>query len=224
MKFLLAYARSSIGQKQLMGLTGLLWCGFLFGHLSGNFALIIGPEAFNKYAHFLSSLGELLYVMEAGLVLTFLLHAYFGMRVYMQNKKARGAQNYAMPSNKGGSHFAARMMAASGITMLIFVVLHLKQFKFGTEYQTLINGLPVRDLYRTVIEMYASPIFTGWYVIAMLLLGIHLTHALQSSLQSLGLNHPKYTPTIKKVSTFFGVVVAGGFIVISIWAHLKGGV
>jgi len=220
MKFLIAYARSSIGQKQLMGLTGLLWCGFLVGHLSGNFALLASAEAFNKYAHFLTSLGGLLYIMEAGLVITFLSHAFLGIRVSMQNKKARET-NYIKGSDKGGSHMAARLMALSGAVTLIFVVLHLIQFKFGKVY--MVPGTEIRDLYKTVMELYANPFFTLWYVIAMVLLGIHLTHALHSSLQSLGLNHPKYTPAILGISKFFGSVVAGGFIVISILAHLKGG-
>lgn len=224
MKGLISYASSSVGKKQIMGISGLLWCFFLVGHLSGNFALFAGPVAFNTYAHFLMSLGGLLYVLELGLLFTFLLHAYLGIKVSLENKKARPIGYAGGSSNKGGAHLLARMMAPTGIVILVFVILHLIHFKYGSYYETIVNGVAMRDVYRTVMEQYSSLGFTAWYVIAMVLLGFHLTHAFQSSIQSLGLYHTSYTPIIKKISVAFGTIISLGFIIISVWAYTRGGI
>ena len=98
------------------------------------------------------------------------------------------------------------------MVILVFIVLHLITFKYGEVYTTVVAGEEIRDLFRLVREVFQSPIYVGWYVFAVALLGFHLTHGFQSSLQTLGANHPKYTPGIKKVSLVYGLVISLGFI------------
>ena len=222
MTWLCRYLSSSIGKKQLMAITGLLLSGFLIAHLLGNFLLMAGADAFNLYAYKLTST-PLIYIAEAGLVAIFLGHLGLAMKLTQENKAARGPQGYYMKTKTGkGSTLASSTMIYSGIIIGIFLVTHLMHFKFGSYYETKVNGVVMRDLYRTVIEFFQNPLFVAWYVAAMILLGLHLSHGVQSAFQSFGLRHHVYTPIIKKASLTFSLLVAAGFAALSIWAHFQG--
>ena len=103
-------------------------------------------------------------------------------------------------------------MAVHGSIVLFFIIYHLITFKWGPVYTIEYAGESMRDLHRLVIEVFSSPAYVAGYVVCLVLLGIHLSHGVSSIFQSLGLNHPKYTPTIKKVGWLYALVVAGGFI------------
>lgn len=215
------YFRSSIGRKHLVAITGLLLCGFLVGHLSGNFLLLVGPDAFNLYAHKLISLGALLWVIEGGLALTFLVHLGLAMKLTFENKKAGG--KYQMKKRTGrGITFMSWSMPYTGLVLLVFLILHLMNLKFGTNYPTEVDGVQMRDLYRTTLEYFQNPVNVVWYVVAMICAALHTAHGFGSAFQSLGLNHPKYYRTIVLVSRAYGILIGGGFAFISIWCHLKG--
>ena len=215
------YFRSSIGRKHLVAITGLLLCGFLVGHLSGNLLLLVGPDAFNLYAHKLTSLGALLYVIEGGLAFIFLLHLYLAFRLNFENYQARG--KYAVKKRTGrGTTFMSATMPYTGLVLLIFLILHLLNLKFGSNYPVAVDGVPMRDIYRTTMEYFQSPVNVAWYVFAMVCAAIHTAHGVASAFQSLGLNHGKYYPKIKIASYLYAIVVGGGFAFLSIWAYLKG--
>jgi succinate dehydrogenase / fumarate reductase cytochrome b subunit len=215
------YCKSSIGRKQLVAVTGLLLCGFLVGHLSGNFLLLAGPDAFNLYAHKLASLGPMLYLIEAGLAAIFLVHLGLAMKLNMENMKSRG--KYQEKNKTGrGTTFASQTMPYTGIILLIFLVLHLCSLKFGSYYETTVDGVLMRDLYRTTIEYFASTAATAWYVVAMFCAAIHTSHGFASAFQSLGLNHGKYFKNVKRLGLIYAILVGGGFAFVSIWCHMKG--
>ena len=217
------YFGSSIGRKQAVAITGLALCGFLVSHLAGNFLLLVGPDAFNLYAHKLASLGSLLYVAEAGLALMFLVHLGLAIKLTLENKKARGVQKYAVKKNTGrGTTFASATMPYTGLVLLVFLILHLMNLKFGTYYTVTVDGVEMRDMYRTTMEYFANPSSSIWYVIAMICAAIHTSHGFSSAFQSLGLNHPKYYPKIKLIGYLYAVAVGGGFAFLSVWAYLKG--
>jgi succinate dehydrogenase / fumarate reductase cytochrome b subunit len=215
------YFRSSIGRKHLVAITGLLLCGFLVGHLSGNLLLLVGPDAFNIYAHKLVSLGALLYLVEAGLALVFLVHLYLAIRLNLENKQACG--KYEMKKWTGrGTNFMSASMPYTGIVLLVFIILHLMNLKFGTNYPTEVDGVQMRDIYRTTVEYFQSPVNVIWYVVAMTCAGLHTAHGFASAFQSLGLNFPKYYPKIKIISYLYAATIAGGFAFLSVWCYLKG--
>ena len=216
------YFRSSIGRKQLVAVTGLLLCGFLVGHLTGNLLLMVSSNAFNLYAHKLFSLGPMLYVMEAGLAGIFILHLGLAFKLNMENMKSRG--KYEQKTKTGrGTTFASQTMPYTGLILLIFLVLHLISLKFGTHYEVTVDGVVMRDLYRTTIEYFRSPIATAWYVIAMLTAALHTSHGFASAFQSLGWNHGKYFKNVKRLGLIYAILVGAGFAGLSIWCHLKGG-
>lgn len=215
------YCRSSIGRKHLVAITGLLLCGFLVGHLSGNFLLLVGPDAFNLYGYKLFSLGAGLYVIETGLLLVFLVHLYLAMRLQVENYKARGKYQTKKWTGRGTTIMSATM-PYTGLVLLVFIILHLKNLKFGTHYETTVDGVVMRDLYRTTMEYFRDPVAVIWYAVAMICAALHTAHGFASAFQSLGLNFPKYYPKIKIISYLYAILVGGGFAFLSTWAYFKG--
>lgn len=204
------YFRSTIGRKQLMALAGLGLCLFVLTHVIGNFLLFVGPEAYNQYSHKLTS-NPLIFVAEAGLVAIFLLHAFEGAMVSWKNYSAR-PQGYAkLPSGPKRTTWTQRTMAWQGVVILVFVVLHILTFKYGTHYDVTYGNETIRDLFRLVVEVFQSPVYVTWYVIAVIILGYHLSHGFYSSLQTLGAHHPAYTPKFKCASVIYGVFIGLGF-------------
>jgi succinate dehydrogenase / fumarate reductase cytochrome b subunit len=206
-----SYLCSTIGKKQIMAVAGLALCLFVLAHAAGNLLMFHSPEAYNKYGHAIVS-NPLLYVAEAGLVLMFLAHIFSGVKVTLRNRAAR-PQNYAVnATGEKATSVTTKTMWVQGVAILAFVVLHLITFKYGPHYTTQVNGVEMRDLFKLVYEVFQSPVYVGWYLAVLLVLCFHLSHGLYSSLQTLGLHHPKYMPKIKCLSVLYGVFVSFAFI------------
>ncbi len=218
------YFGSSIGRKQLVAVTGLLLCGFLVSHLIGNLLLVVGPDAFNLYAYKLFSLGGLLYVIEAVLAVIFLIHLGLAVKLNIENVQARGgAKRYKLKKNTGrGTTFMSQTMPWTGIILLIFTILHLKNLKFGTNYTTVVDGVEMRDIYKTTIEYFQSMTAVIWYIVAMTAAALHTAHGFSSAFQSMGWNHGKYFKNVKRVGYLYAIAVGGGFAFLAVWCHLKG--
>lgn len=207
----ISYFSTTIGQKQLMGLSGLVWSGFVLGHMLGNLLLFVSPEAYNKYGHAITS-NPLIYFIEAFLVGTLLLHIVKGIAVTMKNKSAKPIVAATGLSGAKDSSFAVKTMIYQGVLIAVFVALHIMTFKFGTYYEVNYNGVVIRDLHKLVIEVFQSPVYVFGYVVCLIVLGFHLSHGFYSSLQTLGFNHPKYSPKLQLLGHVYAWVVAIGFI------------
>ncbi len=206
------FLKSSIGKKYLMGIAGLGWTLYVFGHMAGNLLIFAGPEVFNKYAHAIVSNKPLLYGTEVFLSLCLLIHVILGFLLSFENRKAK-PEKYAISSNpEKTSSFASKTMVYHGTIILFFIIYHIMTFKFGPDYKIEYDGVVMRDIYRLVVEVFYSPVYVFGYIICLILLGIHLSHGVSSIFQSFGFNHPRYTPMLKKVGWFYALVVAGGFI------------
>lgn len=206
----IAYFSSTIGRKQLTAVAGLGLCGFVLAHVIGNFLLFVSPAAYNLYSHKLIS-NPLIYVAEVGLVAIFVIHSIVGVLVSLKNRSAR-KKGYSVPaSGEKRTSWTSKTLMWQGIVLFIFVVLHLITFKFGTVYTTSHDGVEVRDLYRLVVEVFQSPVYVAWYVVSVSILAFHLAHGLGSSFQTLGMNHPKYNPAIRKISVIYGLLIGLGF-------------
>ena len=211
---------SSIGQKFVMGITGLLLCGFLAAHLAGNLLLFAGEQWFNEYAEKLHAQWELLIVAETGLLVLFLAHIYLAFATSLGNARAREEQYSVKQAKVPGRIISANTwMFASGAVILGFVLLHLVDLRLGME------GINLRGLdyegkkpFAATMMVLRNPLSRIVYTIAALILGVHLSHGFSSAFQSLGLNHPKYTPLIVIIGRIFAVVIAVGFASIALFA------
>ena len=213
---------SSIGKKQIMALTGLALCGFLVTHLAGNFLIFCGAEAFNTYAHVLTS-NSLIYFAEAILAVIFLTHIFLAILLTWQNKVARGQRYYLKRPTGRGATLASASMPITGLITLVFLVLHLLHFKFGPNYSIVHSGVEMRDLYRLLVEYFASHLNVLWYVFAQMALGLHVSHGLPSAFQSLGCNHPGCNKRLKIIGKIFALLIVLGFSSLPLYLHIKGG-
>ncbi len=204
--------RSSIGQKILMALSGLLYIGFLVAHLGGNFLLYKGRDAFNIYSDKFTST-NLIYVAEAVLILALLVHVWTAMSLTRKNRIAKG-RDYQKQLRKGQQKTNSTYMAFSGILILAFIVLHIYTFKFGNwDNQT------ENTLYDLVLLRFADFWYSALYVIAMLFLGLHLNHALRSALHTLGLI-PQTNKSISRISSLFALLLTVGFASFPVYFYL----
>lgn len=194
---------SSIGKKITVALAGLLLVGFLVTHLAGNLLMFVGGDAFNKYAEALEH-NPLLPVAELGLVALFLLHIVMSARATLANRAAR-PEGYAVYEGKGARTPGSRTMAVTGTLILLFVVVHVATFKYK------VGGAKGAELFEHVVNWFANPWYSGFYVLAVLGVGLHLSHGLQSALQTFGVNHPRYTPLVKKAGLGLAALITLGF-------------
>lgn len=211
---------SSVGTKLLVGVTGFLLFLYLVLHIGGNVMVFLGPDTFNGYSEILLS-NPLIVPIEILLLLTFLLHVYQTITMTLANRHARPVKyvqkKYAgAPSRKT---IASATMIFSGLWLLLFIIIHVRTFKFGTEYET---AAGVRDLYRLEMENFSNPITVAFYVLSMLVVGSHLWHGTSSAFQSLGVENRTWTPSILAAGKAAAVLIAGGFIVIALWAFSQG--
>ena len=211
MGWVVIFCKSSIGKKALMSCTGLFLCLFLIVHLSGNFSLYIGKDAFNTYTDLLSHL-PLIKVAEVIMVLVFAVHIFLAATLTIENRLAR-PQRYAMDVSAGARTFMSSYMFHTGAIVLIFLFIHIWTFKYGDwSHDLALVGNPENlTLYDLVAARFGEAYYSIGYIAAMLVLGFHLNHAFQSAFQTLGLNHKKYTPFIKKLGTLYAAVIAIGF-------------
>lgn len=210
---------SSVGKKYLMGISGLIWAGFVFGHMAGNMLMFIGADLYNQYGHALTS-GMLIYAVEAVLLVSIITHVGLAINLTLENRKAKGSRYAVGPSAQKGGSLASRTMAAQGSLILAFIILHLITFKFGTYYETTVNGVVMRDLHRLMVEVFQSPGYVAWYVVCLVLLGFHLSHGVKSIFQSFGVLTEKWSRAFHKISIVYAVVVALGFLAQPIYVFL----
>jgi succinate dehydrogenase / fumarate reductase, cytochrome b subunit len=204
------FVNSSIGKKITMAVTGGFLLIFLIIHLAGNITLFFGADAFNGYVKALEFVKPLIRVIEVVLLAAFLLHILNGVRLWLENKRARGV-TYKVNSSSENSDVFSRTMFLTGSIVFIFLVLHLGTFfwRFNVHDPTgLANS---HEYFQIVVDFFSYWWYSLLYVIAVLLLGFHLNHGFQSAFQTFGWNHKKYTPILKRIGTTYAIIMAIGF-------------
>jgi len=202
---------SSVGKKLMMAVTGLFFCLFLVLHLAGNLTLYMGKDVFNSYAEHLHSLGPLVTVAEWGLLIFAVIHVSTGLFLFYQNFKAR-PQRYAVNKRAGGRTLGSATMPYTGVVLLLFVFYHLFNFHFVDKTHT--------TIFQIVSNAFAQPGYVLIYTFAMIIAAVHVSHGFWSAFQTLGVNHPKYTPFLRGLSLVFSLIVGIGFGFIPIYVSL----
>jgi succinate dehydrogenase / fumarate reductase, cytochrome b subunit len=209
------FLSSSLGKKLFMALTGIFLILFLAVHLAGNLQLLNddGGKSFNVYAEFMST-NTLVQFVSKGNFAFILLHVVWALVLAIQNRKARGPQGYTKVTSTS-SIWASRNMGILGTLILIFLVIHLKDFwaamHFGGISTVTYDGHEVRDLAGLVSVWFSKSWYVGLYVFCMGALGFHLWHGFESAFQTLGLNHLKYNAVISFVGRAFAIIVPALF-------------
>lgn len=202
---------TSVGKKAVMALTGFVMYGFVVMHMLGNLQVFLGQDALNHYAKFLEETGELLWVARGVLLGSLALHVVFAAILTRENAAARPVK-YAHEDTVRAS-YASRTMMMSGIIVFAFIVYHLMHLTFGNahpQYHGLVDAQGRKDVYSMVVLSFRNVWISAAYVLAMVPLCMHLSHGFQSLFQSLGLNHARYTPVLRKASLAFALVIFAG--------------
>jgi succinate dehydrogenase / fumarate reductase cytochrome b subunit len=202
---------TSVGKKLMMAVTGLFFCIFLTLHLAGNMTIYAGKDAFNSYAAHLHALGPLVTVFEWGLLLFALIHVCTGLFLFYQNFTARPAR-YAVNKRAGGRTLGSGTMPYTGVILLLFVIYHLFNFHFVDKTHT--------TIFQIVSSAFSKPVYVMTYTFAMIVAAVHVSHGFWSAFQTLGANHPKYTPVLRGLSLVFSLIVGIGFGFIPIYMSL----
>ncbi|MEM6423908.1 MAG: succinate dehydrogenase cytochrome b subunit [Cyanobacteria bacterium P01_H01_bin.119] len=224
---LLRIYQSPIGKKLVTGLSGLALATFVLVHMVGNLLLFVGRDAYNAYAYHLEQWGLLLYLVEAVLLGAVLLHGVAGIQIFVGRLRSRptGYRTYQSAGEPSRQSLSSRTMIVTGGVLALFLVAHLRTFKFGKFYAATLPGeTAVRDLARLVIETFHHPIYAFGYAAVMVLLGVHLRHGIWSALQSLGAMGSGFQAGIYTLGTALAIAIALGFIVLplSIYAGWVG--
>lgn len=206
----LAFYDTTIGKKAVMAVTGVILFGFVVGHLAGNLQIYLGPEKVNQYARLLHSMPGPLWGARIVLLVSVVLHIWSSWQLWLLKRRARPVA-YKMRANLDSS-YASRTMIWSGPIVGAFVVYHLLHFTFGTVLPGGLARLPDGsvDVYRNLITGFSQPLVSLFYMVAVTLLGFHLYHGLSSMFQSLGINHPRYTPRFEQFAALASVLITIG--------------
>lgn len=222
MSWIKEYTSSSIGKKQIMAKTGLFLTLFLLGHLLGQIPLLTqDSDAFNKYAHLLTSNKPVYYTIEVILSLIALVHIVLAFKTRMENKAARPVA-YEVNARKGKRGFTSFTMPVTGILIALFLILHISTFRNGAYYETTIDGVVMRDIYKLVVEEFAKPWYSAIYLAAMAVMAFHLRHGIASVFQTFGLNHPKYNDKFEKLALAYAALIGIGNALIVITVMVRG--
>ena len=215
---------SSIGMKIVMAVTGGLLSLFLVAHVLGNLEIFGGAEAINRYGALLRVIPWMLWVVRAGLLTLAVLHVWSAARLLRINAAAR-PQAYKQKSYRATT-WAARAMLLSGFVVAAFVVFHILHFtvcSVAPEYKTLEDSQGRHDVFAMVSDAFHRPAIVAFYGLSILLLGLHLSHGVASALHTLGLNHPRYNPSIRFLGPLFATLIVLGFIAVPL-AMLSGAI
>lgn len=212
---------SSIGRKYAMALSAMFLLIFLIMHLSVNFLSVFGETAYNNASQFMGYNPLIQYLMQPVLVAAVFFHFIMGFVLEIKNNKARPIK-YAVNKGSANSTWMSRNMIISGAVILAFLALHMYDFWWHEMNYKYVEGLPVEenrfwgDLHNKFADLWRVVL----YIISFVLLGLHLAHGFQSSFQSVGARHPKYTPIIKAFGNWYSILIPAGFIFIAVFHYI----
>lgn len=201
------FYREYVGKKIAMALSGVVLFGFTVGHMAGNLQVFMGRERINAYAETLHSSSGLLWTVRGVLLLAVVVHAYTGIWLWKQSRDARPSRYHK--NGQRHPNLAGRTMALSGVVLAAFIVFHLLHLTGGTFNPY----LPFEDLrpYENMVAGFRYPAVALFYVVAVFMLGLHIFHGAWSMFQSVGISHPRFTPSIRRFAATFALVLAVGF-------------
>ncbi len=211
---------STLFQKNLMALTGLFLCFFLVIHLAGNLQLLLPPDRaelqFNLYSKILSS-NLIIKVISWVLFISIIAHALYALIITIQNRKSSGGR-YAYDRRQGASKWYSRNMGILGSIILIFLIVHLKDFWYVYSFGSVpMDADGNKNLFEIVVNAYGTWWYVALNVVAFIALGYHLLHGFFSAFKTLG----AYPPRLSRILYYFGIaftlIITAGFVFIPIF-------
>jgi succinate dehydrogenase / fumarate reductase cytochrome b subunit len=213
--------KSSIGRKLAMALSALFLMIFLIQHLTINVTAMFGPETFNELSHFMGTNPVVQFIAQPILIFAVVFHFVMGFILEAQNRKARPI-NYKRNNGAANSSWMSRNMIYSGLVILAFLVLHFIDFwlpEMNYKYIQ-VNPEDPNRYYEELLHKFENPIRVGAYILAFILLALHLLHGFGSAFQSMGQNN-KYIDGLKKFGVIYSILIPLGFIITAVVLYMN---
>jgi succinate dehydrogenase / fumarate reductase cytochrome b subunit len=209
--------QSSLGKKYLMAVTGFFLFLFVIGHLVGNLQVFLGPEAINRYGHFLQSNVELIWPARIILLAFLVIHIWAAAKLSLENRAARPV-GYAVYEPKG-STYASRTMLMSGIIVFVFIVYHILHYTVQVQYLNLtgqnflafVDPEKRHDIFKMMVVGFNNRWVSGFYILGIGLLCLHLSHGTSSMFQSIGWKNDAYRPFLDKAARLLALLIFLGY-------------
>lgn len=213
---------SSLGKKYIMAISGLVLVLFVIAHLLGNLQIFLGPEAINRYGNLLQTNIEILWPARIFLLLMIGLHIWSAIKLSIENKAARPVP-YAN-WNPTVATYASRTMLMSGLIVLAFIVYHLLHYTAlvqsinltGQNFASFEDSQGRHDIFKMMVVGFSNIWVSGFYVIGVGLLCLHLSHGMSAMFQSLGWKNKAYTPCLDKGARIIAWLIFLGYISIPV--------
>ena len=201
---------SSVGRKILMAITGILMVLFVVVHLLGNSSIFI-PGGINAYAEHLHALPPLVWAFRLVMLVLIVVHIFYGITLTLENNAAN-PQGYAV-KRQLKANFSSENMIWTGLLLLVFIVYHMCHFTARLTPDIVANTLPEggTDVYNMVVTSFNHGFVAALYVIAMIVLFLHLKHGIQSFFQTMGWSNDCFLPVITKFGTIVAVIFLIGY-------------
>ena len=215
---------SSVGKKFVMGLTGVSLIAFLVVHVGINACIwaMDGGEMFNKAAHFMGAT-VVIRILEVGLFAGIFLHMIQGLLLVFQNRSKRSV-GYQVPMGNKGSKWYSRSMGLLGTIILIFFIIHWKQFwipsRFLDVQEVTYNGTSMHDMFSLMKDTFTQLWVVIVYVVACISLAYHLLHGFQSAFRSLGVRNNRYLHLLNALGIGFSIIVPLAFAMMPVSMYL----
>ncbi len=208
---------SSLGKKYIMSVTGFAMVAFVIAHLIGNLQVFLGPEAINRYGHFLQSNMELVWPARIGLLVVLVLHVWSAIALSIENKKARPIGYVQW--NPTVATYASRTMMMSGLIVFCFIIYHLLHFTAQIQYINFTHQNFVgfedpqkrHDIFKMMVVGFNNIWVSFFYVLGIFLLSLHLSHGMSAMFQSLGWKKKSYGVFLDKLARAFAVFIFIGY-------------
>jgi succinate dehydrogenase / fumarate reductase cytochrome b subunit len=216
-----ALLKSSIAKKVAMALSGLFLISFLSLHFFINLTSVFSEDTFNSMSHFMGYNPLIQFVMQPILIAGVVFHFVMGFVLDIKNRSARPIK-YVNYNGAANASWASRNMIVSGLVVLAFLGLHMYDFWFAEMVYKYVNVNAIEETryYGELVHKFESPVRTGLYVVAFVLLAVHLWHGFNSSFQSVGFDN-KFAKGLHKLGYAFAIVVPFGFVFIALFHHFN---
>jgi succinate dehydrogenase / fumarate reductase cytochrome b subunit len=216
---------SSVGKKFVMGLTGVFLILFLVVHVGLNACIwaMDDGQMFNTAAHFMGST-VVMRILEIGLFIGFFIHIIQAYVLEQQNRKKRSV-GYEVPMGNSGSKWYSRYMGWLGTFVLLFLVIHIKNFwipsRFLDMQEVTYNGIAMHDLFGLMRDTFTNIWLVLLYVVGCISLAYHLLHGFQSAFRSLGVHNNRYLHLLNAIGISFAIIVPLAFAMMPLSFYFK---
>ena len=202
---------SIIGKKVVMAVTGFILFGFVLVHMVANLQVFLppGPDGvplLDRYGEHLRALPPLLWGTRLVLLVAVVLHIVAAVQLARLNKLEARTSSYVKYTPIASS-YASRTMIWSGPIIFFYLIYHLLDLTFGKVNPNFEPGM----VYHNLVSSFQQPVVAVFYIVANILLAMHIYHGVWSMFQTLGVSHPRYTPLLKKASALFAILIGAGF-------------